>query len=342
MDAESCACGAGKGKKCSCDGGCGSYKKMDSALTPHEYLDACELGIQDRSRSYIRTHLVTMDSALLRTDKKCGNSSIPDNKQCRAGGGGTLRRVATGAAIAGGVAAAAYGASRMRRGGARALAPSGGVSSLTRGNSLGNRARRAAYGASTRVRSAAGSAASRVRSAASGTRGANWTRANSPGNLMRRAQAGAGGMRRSATLYGRRARRSVQSRFSRDSVWAVGFEPVGRIDKKCGNGAISENETCRSGAGAPARPSIGRGAAKGAKIGAVLGGGLGLIHGANVSRAMGGGVGTTLASAALGAGAGAASHALYGAGIGAGVNAIRKANYNRKYGDKRKQKAGMR
>ena len=81
MDAESCGCGGGKGKKCSCDGGCGSYKKMDSALTPHEYLAACDIGIQDRSRQYIRARL----DATERLDLKCGNGSISQGEKCTKG-----------------------------------------------------------------------------------------------------------------------------------------------------------------------------------------------------------------------------------------------------------------
>jgi hypothetical protein len=95
MDAESCSCGAGKGKKCSCDGGCGSYKKMDSALTPHEYLAACDMGIQDRSRQYIRSRL----DAAERLDLKCGNGSISPGEKCTKGNAqqGPSRKTLTGA-----------------------------------------------------------------------------------------------------------------------------------------------------------------------------------------------------------------------------------------------------
>jgi hypothetical protein len=86
MDAD---CGICKsGKPCSCkakkDGGCGSYgKKMDrnDALTPQEYLAACDLGIQDRSRPYIRARL---DSAA-RLDLKCGAGSISEGEKCSKG-----------------------------------------------------------------------------------------------------------------------------------------------------------------------------------------------------------------------------------------------------------------
>lgn len=82
MDGESCGCGGGRAKKCTCDSGCSSYgKKMDrnDALTPQEYLAACDLGIQGRPRSYIRARL---DAATVRLDKKCGASGIADNKEC--------------------------------------------------------------------------------------------------------------------------------------------------------------------------------------------------------------------------------------------------------------------
>ena len=90
MDTE---CGATPGKQCSAcksgkpcsgramkDAGCGG-KKMDSALTPYEYLSACDLGIQDRGRSYIRARL---DSAE-RLDLKCGKGSISQGEKCRKG-----------------------------------------------------------------------------------------------------------------------------------------------------------------------------------------------------------------------------------------------------------------
>ena len=84
MDSD-CSCGAAKGKKCSCDGGCGSgyAKKMDrnDALTPQEYLAACDLGIQGRSRSYIRARL----DAAARLDLKCGKGAISQGEKCSKG-----------------------------------------------------------------------------------------------------------------------------------------------------------------------------------------------------------------------------------------------------------------
>lgn len=86
MDA-TCTCGAKsrKGKKCSCgagkkDGMCGSARKMDS-LTAPEYLDACELGINRRSNSYIRARL----DAAARLDLKCGAGAISEGEKCHKG-----------------------------------------------------------------------------------------------------------------------------------------------------------------------------------------------------------------------------------------------------------------
>ena len=80
MDGE-CGCKGKKGGKC--EGSCGSMKKdrADAALTPHEYLNACDLGIQDRSRSYIRARL----DAAERLDLKCGKGSISKGEKCSKG-----------------------------------------------------------------------------------------------------------------------------------------------------------------------------------------------------------------------------------------------------------------
>jgi hypothetical protein len=88
MDGD-CSCGKRKGK---CDGSCGKtmkdggmYKKpmMDrgDALTPQEYLAACDLGIQGQPRSYIRARLDYAE----RLDLKCGNGAIPEGKKCTKG-----------------------------------------------------------------------------------------------------------------------------------------------------------------------------------------------------------------------------------------------------------------
>jgi hypothetical protein len=78
MGKKPCAVCAKKGKKKgSC--GCGKAAKMDAALTPMEYLDACDLGIQNRSRAYVRGVLG------VREDKKCGGSGIAEGKKCNKG-----------------------------------------------------------------------------------------------------------------------------------------------------------------------------------------------------------------------------------------------------------------
>ena len=79
MDAE-CGCGGKKGGKC--DGNCGSMRKRGDSLTPQEYLTACDLGIQDRSTSYIRARL---DTAEARTDLKCGKGAISEGEKCTKG-----------------------------------------------------------------------------------------------------------------------------------------------------------------------------------------------------------------------------------------------------------------
>jgi hypothetical protein len=118
MGKKPCAACAKKGKKKgSC--GCGKGGKMDAALTPMEYLDACDLGIQNRSRAYVRGVLS------VREDKKCGGSGIAEGKKCNKGmaGGaqspgdgklGTRGKIGAAMSIAGNIAGAAgvYGGIR--------------------------------------------------------------------------------------------------------------------------------------------------------------------------------------------------------------------------------------
>lgn len=78
MDGEGCNCGKRKAK---CDGSCGKKMDRNDALTPQEYLAACELGIQGRSRSYIRARL----DAAERLDLKCGKGSISQGEKCTKG-----------------------------------------------------------------------------------------------------------------------------------------------------------------------------------------------------------------------------------------------------------------
>ena len=116
MDAE-CGCKGKKGGKC--DGNCGGSmrKRADSALTPQEYLNACDLGIQDRSRSYIRAWL----DAAERLDLKCGKGSISKGEKCSKGAAQQVNPQAQGkgsntalkmAAVGGLVVGASYLAGR--------------------------------------------------------------------------------------------------------------------------------------------------------------------------------------------------------------------------------------
>ena len=124
MDAE-CGCSGKKGGKC--DGNCGGSMKRDSAdvLTPQEYLAACDLGIQSRSRNYIRARL----DAAARLDLKCGKGSISEGEKCTKGaaqrvqpqqpsrgrsGGSKVRGLKTAAKIAG-AAALIGGAAYMQQ-----------------------------------------------------------------------------------------------------------------------------------------------------------------------------------------------------------------------------------
>ena len=79
MDAE-CGCKGKKGRKC--DANCGSMRKRSDSLTPQEYLTACEMGIQDRSSTYIRARL---DTAASRNDLKCGKGAISEGEKCTKG-----------------------------------------------------------------------------------------------------------------------------------------------------------------------------------------------------------------------------------------------------------------
>jgi hypothetical protein len=100
MDGEGCSCGRRKSK---CDGSCGKKMDRNDALSPQEYLAACELGIHNRPRPYIRARL----DATERLDKKCGASAIPDNKKCTKGSGGSnkvLGAVAAATLIGGSIA----------------------------------------------------------------------------------------------------------------------------------------------------------------------------------------------------------------------------------------------
>jgi hypothetical protein len=82
-----CAACMNKGKKKgSC--GCEDKAKMDRALSPQEYLSACDLGIQGRSKNYIRSRLDAVATMNKGQGTKCGNSYIGKGKKCKSGAGG--------------------------------------------------------------------------------------------------------------------------------------------------------------------------------------------------------------------------------------------------------------
>ena len=144
MDTE-CGCSGKKGGKC--EGSCGSMKKdrADAALTPHEYLNACDLGVQERSRSYIRARL----DAAERLDLKCGKGSISKGEKCSKGAATapenapiSIRKgVKLGAQIGGGLGAAQGamlgGAMMGGPGGALAGAAIGAASGALQGAVIG-------------------------------------------------------------------------------------------------------------------------------------------------------------------------------------------------------------
>lgn len=234
MDGESCGCGGGKGKakKCTCDGGCGGgyAKKMDrnDALTPQEYLAACDLGIQGRSRSYIRARL----DAEERLDLKCGNGSISPGEKCTKG---AAQKAEPKRYKQGNVAPNRKAAQRLRTAGrvaatVGALAPLAGLASK-RGTGLV-----AGFGAARTAFAAAGALntyakAQETSSKAGRARLQKEAKAqalSAAGNL---ASSAAGTVAMHALSRRQRRRASLERLYRgpsakrRDSIWAVGFNP---------------------------------------------------------------------------------------------------------------------
>lgn len=160
MDAE-CGCKGKKGGKC--DGNCGGAmrKRGDAALTPHEYLSACDLGIQDRSRSYIRARL----DAAERLDLKCGKGAISKGEKCSKGAATAVEKqpisirkgVKAGAQIGGGL-----GAAQGAIGGALLGGPKGALAGAAIG-ALGGALQGAVIGGGVQVARKAGAAYGRGR-----------------------------------------------------------------------------------------------------------------------------------------------------------------------------------
>jgi hypothetical protein len=215
-----CAAKAGKPKCSACSSGkpCSGGGRGDS-LSAQDYLRAADLGIQDRPLSYIRGRLDAMNTAT-REDfrspggkgKKCGNSYIPASATCNngQGGGGLARKVGTAAAVAGGVAAAAYG---IKRG----LGTAKGQAAMSAARSMagraGNKARTygagaASVAASARDRMSRGKSGGLAPYTGNGGGGRTTaTRAGSIGNRARRAANTAFGQNTS----GRQARQGMRN-----------------------------------------------------------------------------------------------------------------------------------
>lgn len=251
MDGD-CGCmSKGPKGKASCDGSCGKpmkdggyAKKMDrnDALTPQEYLKACELGIQNRSRAYIRARL---DSAA-RLDLKCGAGSISEGEKCTKGtaqkAGAKARAALEKTAIVAGTAGTLYnyaqsvakGMSGDLKGAGRALQRQGAFAALTaagmeakgrrtNNKSLQQQAQRAL--GSGAVSAAVGSTLTGDlnKVSLSGVKSAASNAASELRNTLGRAAAA-----KSNVTY-----RTAKSQFERmynrpgrrDSVWAEGFIP---------------------------------------------------------------------------------------------------------------------
>ena len=249
MDAD---CGTCKsGKPCSCkakkDTGCGSYAKRGDALTPHEYLAACDLGIQDRSRTYIRARL---DSAA-RLDLKCGNGSISEGEKCTKGTaqkaqpakkGGGVRGALENTAILSGTAGTLFsygqaigktmsgdfkGAGRalQRQGAFAALSATGMASKGARTNSkfIKQQAKRSL--GSGAVSAVVGSALTGDLNKAnlSGAKSA----ASQVGTKLRNLAGGASAAKSNVTFRTKKSQfeRMYKSPGRRDSIYAAGFTP---------------------------------------------------------------------------------------------------------------------
>lgn len=236
MDAE-CGCmGKGRKGKASCDGSCGKAmkdggyaKKMDrnDALTPQEYLAACELGIQSRSRTYIRARL---DSAA-RLDLKCGKGSISEGEKCTKG---TAQKVEPKQYKRGNVAPNAKAAQRLRTAG-RVAATVGALAPLAGIASKGGTGLVAGFGAARTAFAAAGALNTYAKAQQTGSKAgrarlqkeATAQALNAAGNL---ASSAAGTVAMGVMARRQRRRSSLERAYrgpsaKRDSIYAAGFSP---------------------------------------------------------------------------------------------------------------------
>ena len=245
MDGD-CGCmGKGPKGKAACDGSCGGYaKKMDrnDALTPQQYLKACELGIQGRSRAYIRARL---DSAA-RVDLKCGAGSISEGEKCTKGtaqkAGSQARAALEKAAVVAGTAGQVYnyaqsvakGMSGDLKGAGRALQRQGAFAALTAAGmeSKGRRTQNKSLQQQAKRALGSGAVSAAVGSAVTGD-----LNKVSISNLQAAANNAATELRnslgRAAAAKGNVTYRTAKSQFERmynrpgrrDSVYAPGFSP---------------------------------------------------------------------------------------------------------------------
>lgn len=226
MDGD-CGCGGRKGKG-NCDGGCGGYamKKRDS-LTPQEYLAACALGIQGRSRGYIRARL---DSAA-RLDLKCGKGSISEGEKCTKG---AAQKVQPKQYKRGNVAPNAKAAQRLRNAG-RVAATVGALAPLAGIASKGGTGLVAGFGAARTAFAAAGALNTYAKAQETGSKAgrarlqkeATAQALNAAGNL---ASSAAGTVAMGVMARRQRRRSSLERAYrgpsaKRDSVYAPGFSP---------------------------------------------------------------------------------------------------------------------
>jgi hypothetical protein len=241
MDAE-CGCGGRKGKA-ACDGSCGkamkdgSYaKKMDrvDALTPQEYLAACDLGIQGRSRSYIRSRLdaaINLTPSTVRNDLKCGKGAISEGEKCTKG---AAQRVQPKLYKQGNVAPNAKAAQRLRTA-ARVATAVGALAPMVGMSSRGASGMVAGFGAARTAFTAAGALSTFAKAQETGSKAGR-------ARLQREAEAqawtaggqlasGAAGAVAMGVMARRQRRRATLERIyrapsaKRDSIWAAGFSP---------------------------------------------------------------------------------------------------------------------
>jgi hypothetical protein len=247
LDKESCGC-MSKGRKGKCDGSCGKaikdggYAKKMDALTPQEYLAACELGIQGRSRPYIRSRFDTAE----RLDLKCGRGAISEGEKCTKGAaqkaGSRVRAGLENAAVIAGTAGTFYnyaqsvakGMSGDLKGAGRALQAQGAFAALGAAGmaAKGNRTNSKLLKQQAKRSLGSGAVSALVGSALTG----DLSKANLSGAKSAASNAAAGlrnTLGRAAAAKSNVTYRTAKSRFERmynrpgrrDSVYATGFSP---------------------------------------------------------------------------------------------------------------------